>query len=82
MIMMFTWKDYNKGVTSFNPTQKCRPTKGISKRVNVQMIKCTYELYIWNVSDIQYIDDYVHICTYVHKNTPGKIHVYFYIPGT
>jgi hypothetical protein len=24
-----------RGVTKFNPTQKCRPAKGISKRVNI-----------------------------------------------
>ncbi len=34
-------KDYNKGVTKSNPTQKCRPAKGISKRVNIQIIKDT-----------------------------------------
>jgi hypothetical protein len=34
-------KDYNKGVTKYNPTQKCRPAKGISKRVSIQLIKDT-----------------------------------------
>jgi hypothetical protein len=29
MMMMFTLKDYNEGVTISNPTQKCRPAKGI-----------------------------------------------------
>jgi hypothetical protein len=29
------------GVTKFNPTQKCRPAKGIGKRVNIQIIKDT-----------------------------------------
>jgi hypothetical protein len=33
-------KDYNEGVTESNP-QKCRPAKGISKRVNIQIIKDT-----------------------------------------
>jgi hypothetical protein len=33
-------KDYNKGVTKSNPTQKCRPAKGISKRVNIQTLEC------------------------------------------
>jgi hypothetical protein len=28
-------------VTKSNPTQKCRPAKGISKRVNIQIIKDT-----------------------------------------
>jgi hypothetical protein len=36
LMMMFT---YNEGVTKSNPTQKCRPAKGISKRVNIQIIK-------------------------------------------
>jgi hypothetical protein len=31
--------DYNEGVAKSNPTQKCRPTKGRSKRVNIQIIK-------------------------------------------
>jgi hypothetical protein len=31
-------KDYNEGVTKSNPTQKCRPAKGISKRVNIKII--------------------------------------------
>jgi hypothetical protein len=30
-----------RGVTKFNPTQKCRPAKGMSKRVNIQIIKDT-----------------------------------------
>jgi hypothetical protein len=28
-----------RGVTKFNLTQSCRPAKGISKRVNIQIIK-------------------------------------------
>jgi hypothetical protein len=32
-------KDHNNGITKLNPTQKCRPAKGISKRVNIQIIK-------------------------------------------
>jgi hypothetical protein len=28
-------KDYNEGVTKSNPTQKCRPAKGMSKKVNI-----------------------------------------------
>jgi hypothetical protein len=32
-------KDYNEGVTKSNPTKKCRPAKGISKKVNIQIIK-------------------------------------------
>jgi hypothetical protein len=31
-------KNYNEGVTKSNPTERCRPTKGISKRVNIQII--------------------------------------------
>jgi hypothetical protein len=38
MMMMYTQKDYNEGIINSNPTQKCRPAKGISKRVNIQMI--------------------------------------------
>jgi hypothetical protein len=34
-------KDYNKGVIKSNPKQKCRPAKGISKRVNRLIIKDT-----------------------------------------
>jgi hypothetical protein len=34
-------KDYKKGITKSNPTQKCRPAKGISKRVNINIIKDT-----------------------------------------
>jgi hypothetical protein len=34
-------KDYNKSVTKSNPTQKCRPAKGISKGVNIEIIKDT-----------------------------------------
>jgi hypothetical protein len=30
-----------RGVTKSSPTHKCRPAKGISKRVNVQIIKDT-----------------------------------------
>jgi hypothetical protein len=30
-----------RGVTISNPTQKCRPAKGISKKVNIQIIKDT-----------------------------------------
>jgi hypothetical protein len=30
-----------RGVTKSNPTQKCRPAKGISKRVNIQITKDT-----------------------------------------
>jgi hypothetical protein len=40
-MMMFTLKDYNEGVTKSNPTQKCKPAKGISKKVNIQIIKDT-----------------------------------------
>jgi hypothetical protein len=40
-MMMFTSKDYNEGIIKSHPTQKCRPAKGISKRVNIQMIKDT-----------------------------------------
>ena len=29
-------KDYNESATESNPTQKCRQTKGISKRINIQ----------------------------------------------
>jgi hypothetical protein len=29
--------DYNEGVTKSNPTQKCRPAKDISNRVNIQI---------------------------------------------
>jgi hypothetical protein len=39
IIMMFILKNYNEGVTKSNPTQKCRPAKGISKRVNIQIIE-------------------------------------------
>jgi hypothetical protein len=39
--MMFTLKDYNEGVTKFNPTQKRRQAKSISKRVNIQTVKDT-----------------------------------------
>jgi hypothetical protein len=28
-----------RGVTKYNPTQKCRPAKGISKRDNIQIIE-------------------------------------------
>jgi hypothetical protein len=31
-----------RGVTKSNPTQKCRPAKGISKRVNKQITINTY----------------------------------------
>jgi hypothetical protein len=31
-------KDYNEGVIKSYPTQKCRPAKGISKRVNMMMM--------------------------------------------
>jgi hypothetical protein len=41
IMMMFTYKDYNEGVTKSYPTQKCRPAKGISKRVDIQIIKDT-----------------------------------------
>jgi hypothetical protein len=42
MMMMFTWKRLQReGVTKSNPTQKCRPAKGISKRVKIQIIKDT-----------------------------------------
>jgi hypothetical protein len=34
-------KDYNEGVIKSNPTQKCTPAKGISMRVNIQIIKDT-----------------------------------------
>jgi hypothetical protein len=34
-------KDYNEVVTKSNPKQKCRPAKGISKRVNIQRVKDT-----------------------------------------
>jgi hypothetical protein len=30
---------FNEGVTKSNPTKKCRPAKGISKRVKIQLIK-------------------------------------------
>jgi hypothetical protein len=33
--------DNNEGVTKSNPTQKCRPAKGTSKGVNIQIIKDT-----------------------------------------
>jgi hypothetical protein len=39
--LMMIKKDYNEGVTNSNPTQKCRPAKGISKRVHIQIIKDT-----------------------------------------
>jgi hypothetical protein len=35
MMMMCTYKGHNDGVTKSNSTQKYRPAKGISKRVNV-----------------------------------------------
>jgi hypothetical protein len=43
MMMMFTLKKgYNEGVKKSNPTPKRRPAKGISKRVNIQIITNTY----------------------------------------
>jgi hypothetical protein len=43
MMMMFTLKRLQQeGVTKSNPTQKCRPAKGISKRVSIQTIKDIY----------------------------------------
>jgi hypothetical protein len=39
-------KNYNKGVTKSNPTQKCRSAKGISKRVNIQIINDTDITYL------------------------------------
>jgi hypothetical protein len=42
MMMMFTYKKvYNEGVKKSDPTQKFRPAKGISKRVNIQILKDT-----------------------------------------
>jgi hypothetical protein len=42
MMMMFTYrKSQQESVTESNPTQKCRPAKGISRRVNIQTIKNT-----------------------------------------
>jgi hypothetical protein len=41
MMTMLTLKDYDEGVTKSDPIQKSRPPKGISKRVNVQIIKDT-----------------------------------------
>jgi hypothetical protein len=41
MMMMFTLKKLQRGHTKSNPKQKCRPAKGISKRVNIQIIKDT-----------------------------------------
>jgi hypothetical protein len=38
---MLTFKDYNEGVRKSNPAQKCRPAKGISKRINIHIIKDT-----------------------------------------
>jgi hypothetical protein len=38
-MMIFT--DYNEGVTKSDPSQKCRPAKGISERVNIRIIKDT-----------------------------------------
>jgi hypothetical protein len=35
MMMMSLKKDYKEGVTKSNPTQKGRPAKGISKRVDI-----------------------------------------------
>jgi hypothetical protein len=36
MMMFILKKNYNEGVIKFNPTQKCRPAKGINKSVNIQ----------------------------------------------
>jgi hypothetical protein len=41
MMMMFTLKRLQEGVTKSSPTQKCRPAKGKSKRVIIQIIKDT-----------------------------------------
>jgi hypothetical protein len=37
---LYLKRDYNKCVTKFN-TQKCIPAKGMSKRINIQIIKDT-----------------------------------------
>jgi hypothetical protein len=42
MVIRWWWcllKDYNEGVTKSISTQKCRPAKGIIKRINIQIIK-------------------------------------------
>jgi hypothetical protein len=44
-----------RGAKKFNPTQKCRPAKGISKRVNIQIIK-----------DNDITEQPVHTCKSIH----------------
>jgi hypothetical protein len=40
MMMMFTLKRLQRGSYKMhNPAQKCRPTKGISKRISIQIIQ-------------------------------------------
>jgi hypothetical protein len=41
MMMFYLKKITTRGFTKSNPAQKCRPAKGISKRVNIQIIKDT-----------------------------------------
>jgi hypothetical protein len=46
MMTMFTLKRLQRGCLKSNPTQKCKPAKGISKRVNMQIIKDTDIIYL------------------------------------
>jgi hypothetical protein len=40
IMLLFTLNRLQRGgVTKSNPIQKCRPAKGVSKRLNIQIIK-------------------------------------------
>jgi hypothetical protein len=60
IMMMFTFKESHKGVTKSNPTQKCRPAKGTSKRVNIKIIQGT-----GTVETIGRIGVYIHLYKYL-----------------
>jgi hypothetical protein len=60
MMMMFTLKILQRGCHKSNPTHKCRPAKGISKRVNSQMT---------NYTDIIEQSKYCHMKVLVNTTT-------------
>jgi hypothetical protein len=78
-------------VTKSNPTQKCRPAKGKSKRINIQIIKDTNiaeqpnNKYLYTLDGastpnekLTYMDIYIHICIFKYIYVHACIYAFIY----
>jgi hypothetical protein len=74
-------KDYNEGVTKSNPTQRCRPAKGIPlSRVRIIPPPRNHSMKIYIINISIHICIYIYIYMYQHTFTYINSYIYIYIP--